>query len=100
MSSLLYATVAQTRYLEKATSEKGVMLPSFLEQIKKDRAALEDPEASWDLADLIASGKTNPQIEQELFIAPGTLKAHIQHIYVKCGVHSRKELVEMCGGGA
>ena len=49
---------------------------------------------------LIASGKTNPQIEQELFIAPGTLKAHIQHIYVKCGVHSRKELVEMCGGDA
>ncbi len=60
MSSLLYATVAQTKYLEKATSEKGVMLPSFLEQIKKDRAALEDPEASWDLADLIASGKTFP----------------------------------------
>ncbi len=53
-----------------------------------------------EIVRLIASGKTNPQIEQELFIAPGTLKAHIQHIYVKCGVHSRKELVEMCGGGA
>ena len=29
---------------------------------------------------------------------PGTLKAHIQHIYVKCGVHSRKELLQLCGG--
>lgn len=47
---------------------------------------------------LIAQGKTNVEIERELFIASGTLKAHIQHIYVKCGVHSRKELVSMCGG--
>lgn len=43
-------------------------------------------------------GKTNQQIERELFIASGTLKAHIQHIYVKCGVHSRKELIALCGG--
>ena len=34
------------------------------------------------------------QIERELFIASGTLKAHIQHIYVKCGVHSRMELMD------
>lgn len=51
-----------------------------------------------EICRLIAGGKTNPQIERELFIAPGTLKAHIQHIYVKCGVHSRKELIELCGG--
>lgn len=51
-----------------------------------------------EICRLIAQGQTNPQIERELFIAPGTLKAHIQHIYVKCGVHSRKELVELCGG--
>lgn len=51
-----------------------------------------------EICRLIASGKTNPQIERELFIAPGTLKAHIQHIYVKCDVHSRKELIALCGG--
>ena len=45
--------------------------------------------------DLIAALE---QIERELFIASGTLKAHIQHIYVKCGVHSRKELIALCGG--
>lgn len=51
-----------------------------------------------EICRLIASGKTNQQIERELFIASGTLKAHIQHIYVKCGVHSRKELIALCGG--
>ena len=51
-----------------------------------------------EIVRLIAQGKTNPEIERELFIAPGTLKAHIQHIYVKCSVHSRKELLQLCGG--
>lgn len=50
-----------------------------------------------EICRLMAQGKTNGEIERELFIASGTLKAHIQHIYVKCGVHSRKELLEMCG---
>ena len=43
----------------------------------------------------VARGMTNPQIEKELFIASGTLKAHIQHIYVKMGVHSKKELAAL-----
>lgn len=51
-----------------------------------------------EICRLIASGKTNQQIERELFIASGTLKAHIQHIYVKCDMHSRKELIALCGG--
>lgn len=44
---------------------------------------------------LLAHQKTNAAIERELVIASGTLKAHIQHIYVKTDVHSRKELLEM-----
>ncbi|MEY8313610.1 response regulator transcription factor [Adlercreutzia muris] len=51
-----------------------------------------------EICRLIAQGRTNADIERELFIAPGTLKAHIQHIYVKCDVHSRKDLVTLCGG--
>lgn len=40
----------------------------------------------------LAQGKTNAAIEKELFIASGTLKAHISHIYTKLDVHSKKEL--------
>ena len=46
---------------------------------------------------LLAQGKANRAIEEELFIASGTLKAHVQHIYVKIGIHSRKELAELVG---
>lgn len=44
---------------------------------------------------LLAEGRSNAAIEHELIIASGTLKAHIQHIYVKLNIHSRKELMEM-----
>lgn len=60
MSHLIHTTVAHAKYLEQAASEKGMVFSSFLGRIEKDLAALEDPEASWDLADLIASGKTFP----------------------------------------
>lgn len=44
---------------------------------------------------LMAKGKSNLAMENELFIAPGTLKAHIQHIYVKLDIHSRKDLMAL-----
>ncbi|OUO90582.1 hypothetical protein B5F40_06390 [Gordonibacter sp. An230] len=44
---------------------------------------------------LLARGNSNDAIERELFIASGTLKAHIQRIYVKLDVHSRKQLDEL-----
>ena len=43
---------------------------------------------------LLARGKTNAAISRELFVAEGTIKAHLQHIYVKTGIHSSKELAE------
>ena len=34
---------------------------------------------------------------KELFIAEGTFKAHMSHIYEKCGVANRRELVALLG---
>lgn len=44
---------------------------------------------------LLARGTPNQAIERELVIASGTLKAHIQHIYAKLDVHSKKELAAL-----
>lgn len=46
---------------------------------------------------LLAQKKTISTIEHELFIANGTAKAHVRHIYQKLGIHTRKELFEMVG---
>lgn len=47
---------------------------------------------------LVESGMSNNEISEELFIAPGTVRAHIGRIYKKLGVHSREELDELVKG--
>lgn len=48
---------------------------------------------------LLAQQKTVPVIAADMFLAQGTVKAHVQHIYQKMGVHSRRELEAALGIG-
>ena len=41
---------------------------------------------------LAAEGLTNSQIAERLFVAPGTIKVHLGHIFTKLGVATRAEL--------
>ena len=38
------------------------------------------------------AGLTNPQIGQRMFISPGTVKAHLAHIFTKLDTPSRSHL--------
>lgn len=52
-----------------------------------------------EIALLLSQKKSNLQIEKQLVIAQGTLKAHVSHIYAKLDVHSRNEfyaVLEAC----
>ena len=46
---------------------------------------------------MLAQYKTVGIIERELFIANGTAKAHVRHIYQKLDIHTRQELFDMLG---
>ena len=41
---------------------------------------------------LVAQGLTNPQVAERLFIARGTVKVHLTHVFTKLGVATRAEL--------
>jgi DNA-binding CsgD family transcriptional regulator len=41
---------------------------------------------------LVSEGLTNPQVAERLFIARGTVKVHLAHIFSKLGVSTRSEL--------
>jgi len=45
-----------------------------------------------EVYNLIIAGRTNKEIMRELFIEASTLKTHINQIYRKLGIKSRKEL--------
>ena len=47
---------------------------------------------------LVAEGKTNAQIAQELWVAPSTVKKHLEHVYDKLGVGRRTAAARLVHG--
>jgi DNA-binding CsgD family transcriptional regulator len=47
---------------------------------------------------LVASGMTNREVAGALFIAPGTVRKHLENAYAKLGVRSRAQAVAMLAG--
>ena len=48
-----------------------------------------------EVLNLLLKGKSVPEISEELIVANGTTKAHINNIYKKLGIHSKEELFAM-----
>jgi DNA-binding CsgD family transcriptional regulator len=45
-----------------------------------------------EIAELVAAGRTNREVADQLVLSPRTIEAHLRHIYGKLGVRSRVEL--------
>jgi DNA-binding CsgD family transcriptional regulator len=56
-----------------------------------DAAALTPRERQ--ILGLVAQGKTNPEIAEILWIAPTTVRKHLEHVYAKLGVRTRTAAV-------
>ena len=41
----------------------------------------------------VMRGKTNHEIAEGLWIAPGTVRKHLEHVFAKLGVHTRTAAV-------
>ncbi|MGH3775149.1 MAG: LuxR C-terminal-related transcriptional regulator [Pseudonocardiaceae bacterium] len=68
--------------------------------VRRARGERKRPSHGWDsltpteldVVRHIAAGLTNRQIGQRMFISPGTVKAHLSHIFAKLGTPSRSHL--------
>lgn len=47
---------------------------------------------------LLAKGRTATRIAEELCISLSTVTTHMNHIYQKCDVHSKQQLLDLCEG--
>lgn len=47
----------------------------------------------WDVAGLVAAGKTNREIAQELWLSERTAQNHVQHVLTKLGLSNRSQIV-------
>lgn len=48
-----------------------------------------------EVLELLAKGRTLRVVQEELVISLGTAQTHVRHIYEKCGVHNRQELIDL-----
>jgi DNA-binding CsgD family transcriptional regulator len=56
-------------------------------------ASLTDTERS--VAELVAQGLTNPQVADQMFISPHTVKFHLRQVFRKLAIGSRVELARL-----
>jgi ATP/maltotriose-dependent transcriptional regulator MalT len=63
-----------------------------LQPVRKVRRAPLTPRET-EVIDLVASGLSNKEAAQALFVADATIKVHLRHIYEKLGARGRTEAV-------
>jgi DNA-binding CsgD family transcriptional regulator len=50
------------------------------------------------VVELLATGLSNKEIAEQLFVSVNTVETHLSHAYAKVGVRSRGQLVHRWGG--
>jgi DNA-binding CsgD family transcriptional regulator len=71
--------------------------------LRRARGSRKRPAGGWEsltptelqVVQLAAEGLTNPEIGERMFIARGTVKVHLSHIYAKLDVRNRSELASL-----
>jgi DNA-binding CsgD family transcriptional regulator/DNA-binding Lrp family transcriptional regulator len=71
--------------------------------IRRRVATAEKPVTGWAamtkselaVAELVASGLTNREIAERLFVSPHTVNTHLRHVFAKLQVHSRVDLTRL-----
>jgi DNA-binding NarL/FixJ family response regulator len=84
------ASAAEHRAGALADRCEGAVTPAL--QAVEQRSHLTPTE--WQVALLAASGRSNRQIAEEIFVAVRTVENHLQRVYEKLGIASRKQLAE------
>jgi ATP/maltotriose-dependent transcriptional regulator MalT len=81
----------RVRLLVQDARDEDLVRALGVEAIEGDRRELLSPRER-EVYRLLCEGLSNRQIASILVISPSTAKLHVQHVYDKLGVHSRKAL--------
>ena len=84
MSAAWFDPIVSGRVLDAYRATRPALTPGDVRELGLSPRELE-------VLRLVAAGKTNPEIGEELFISRRTARAHVSNLLVKLGVHHRGE---------
>ena len=97
----LRLAIGEDRLAAEIDAGRALSTDDAVAWLRRARGTRKRPAGGWEsltpterrVVALAAEGLTNPEIGERMFIARGTVKIHLSHIYAKLGVRNRSELV-------
>jgi len=81
--------------LEEPGSPEKPDLPSFEEKATRTAEQYGLTNRETEILLLFARGRSASFIAEQLFVSNNTVRSHLMHVYTKCDVHSRQELISL-----
>ncbi len=99
----LCAELGQDAIAEAIAQGAAMSTKQAVDWLRRARGSRKRPAGGWEsltptelqVVRLTAEGLTNPEIGEKMFIARGTVKMHLSHIYAKLDVRNRSELASL-----
>jgi ATP/maltotriose-dependent transcriptional regulator MalT len=93
-------TLGDDRFAAAWAQGEALSLEEAVAYVSRARGERKRPSSGWasltptelEVVKLVATGLTNPEVGQRLFIGRGTVKTHLAHVFTKLGVGTRAEL--------
>ena len=88
---------------EHRSEGSTLTLDEAVEYVSRARGERKRPSSGWAsltpterrVVELVTEGLTNPQIAERMFVARGTVKVHVSHIFAKLAISNRAELAAL-----
>ena len=99
----LGAELGEEALAEAVEQGRAMSTDEAISWLRRTRGSRKRPSGGWEsltptelqVVQLAAEGLTNPEIGERMFIARGTAKMHLSHIYTKLDVRNRSELASL-----
>jgi predicted ATPase/class 3 adenylate cyclase/DNA-binding CsgD family transcriptional regulator len=99
----LAAQLGEAQVLETVEEGRAMGTEDAIAWLRRTRGSRKRPAGGWEsltptelqVAEHAAAGLSNPEIAERMFIARGTVKIHLSHVYAKLDVRNRAELAAL-----
>lgn len=96
----LEAALGPDELAERWSEGEALPIVDAVDYVRRARGARQRPSHGWEsltptelaVVRHVASGLTNPEIAERMFISRGTVKVHLSHVYAKVGLRNRSEV--------